>query len=146
MPRKRRLTIICYLAREEFSPRGIRARELTRALQDEWEVDLVAGPERASQSDTLSPKRAWLQRRIAGVASAFLLDKYELSFRKELRRWIPQTDAALLIGFPFSPLALGSRETRASPGAVRSRCWRSLGVDRTSCRRSRSGATSRPPR
>jgi hypothetical protein len=109
MRRKRRLTIICYLAREEFSPRGIRARELMRALQDEWAVDLIAGPERESQSDTLWPKRPWLQRRAASVASAFLLDKYEFSSRRELRRWVPQTDAALLIGFPFSPLAQGSR-------------------------------------
>ena len=58
--------------------------------------------------------RRLLRRRGRELAELFLLDKHELWSRRRFRGWRPDCDAALLIGFPFSPLSEAARRLTAA--------------------------------
>ena len=130
MPRKRRLTIICCL------PRGKSSRRAESALANSRGLSGVNG--KSTSSPGLSQVAVGHPVAEAGVASKA---DGRRSFRLpsgQVRALIPQgtspvssqTDAALLMGFPY-------HLSRWAPGVplhhrveiVRRRCWRSLGVD-----------------
>lgn len=114
-PRRRRLAIVSALGNRPQGPRAVRTRALADAFRADWDVELIAQRYSATAQPAAAPARASRPRRLAGRAvQAVLLDRWEPWSRRELGRWTPDVDAALLIGFPFSPLVVAARRlTRA---------------------------------
>jgi hypothetical protein len=108
--RRPRLVVVSYMADAPFSPRGIRTRRLLEALRHDWKLELVAGPAMRKSYATRSRVGTSFVRKIGRVAhSSVLFDKHELWSRHRFRRWHPDAHGALLVGYPFSPLAYASR-------------------------------------
>jgi hypothetical protein len=105
-----RLVVVSYMADVPFSPRGIRTRMLLEALRHDWQVELVTGPAAKESHATHSRVGPSFVRKIGRIAhSSVLLDKHEIWSRHRFRRWHPDADGALLVGYPFSPLVYASR-------------------------------------
>jgi hypothetical protein len=110
-----RIIVVSYLANSRFSPRGIRTRELLKALRRECSVELIAGPADVSQRSTPRyGERTLIRKGLHFVHSSVLLDKFEVWSRRRFRSWRPTAAGALLVGFPFSPLAYASRRLAAA--------------------------------
>ena len=102
--------VVSYLASSPFDARGIRTRRIIDALSLRWQVELLAGPAKVAHS---LPRRGWdygLYRMYAALA----IDSYETWSIRRLSRWRPHGDGALLIGYPFSPLAYAAHSLRRS--------------------------------
>src|SRR5215218_1267233 len=111
---RRRLTVVSFLAWNDRTPRGARTQALLPALRKEWVVDVIP-PDSGPPMSQGAPRPAGRQRsrRLAShVVRWSLLDRYELAARRAFGAWSPETDAALLIGFPFSPLVAAARRLR----------------------------------
>lgn len=109
------VVVVSYLAKAPFAPRGIRTRELLRALERERPVELIAGPIEGSPSGGVPAADRTLVRKALHFAhSSALLDKFEFWSRRRFRSWQPRGAGALLIGFPFSPLVYAARRLRAA--------------------------------
>jgi hypothetical protein len=107
--RRRRLAIVSALANRPQGPRAVRTRALAEAFGAGWDVELIAQPFHPAPQGAAVPARASRLRRLGGRGvQALLLDRWEPWSRRELGRWTPGVDAALLIGFPFSPLVVAS--------------------------------------
>ena len=108
------LVVVSYLASAPFAPRGIRTRAVVSALSERCDVDLIAGPVSTGGGPSSTHAGRSLLRRTANfVHSSLLLDKHELWSRQQFRGWSPAAAGALLIGYPFSPLAYASRRLEA---------------------------------
>jgi hypothetical protein len=108
--RRPRLVVISYMADAPFTPRGIRTRMLLEALRHDWKVELIAGPETTKSYATRFRVGTSFVRKIGRLAhSSVLFDKHELWSRHRFRSWHPDASAALLVGYPFSPLVYASR-------------------------------------
>jgi hypothetical protein len=109
------VVVVSYLANAPFAPRGVRTRELLRALERERSVELIAGPVEASPRRAApAAGRSFLRKALQFAHSSVLLDKFELWSRRRFRSWRPDAAGALLIGFPFSPLVYAARRLQAS--------------------------------
>jgi hypothetical protein len=109
-PLKPRLVVVSYAAGAPFSPRAVRTRALIDKLGEDCTVDLVAGRrDQGSSPSTPYARRSLLRRAANFIHSSLLLDKFELSSRRRFHAWKPVGSGALLIGYPFSPLAYASR-------------------------------------
>jgi hypothetical protein len=114
-PREPGVVVVSYLANAAFAPRGIRTRELLRALERERPVDLIAGPiERSPDGVAPAAGRTLLRKALQYAHSSVLLDKFELWSRRRFRSWRPDAAGALLIGFPYSPLVYAARRLQAA--------------------------------
>lgn len=101
-----RLIVVSYLAHAPLTPRGVRTRALLDGLRREWTVELVAGPAgTAGTSETQQVGRSMVRRTLSLAHSYAMLDRFEPWSWRRFRSWRPGADGALLIGFPFSPLA-----------------------------------------
>src|SRR6516225_4481585 len=105
----RRLAVVSYLANDPLTPRGTRTKALLKALARDWEIEL-----HASSAMHAAPHRRWAVRRarkvVARVTKRVILDPQEAWSARSFRSWRPEVDAALLIGWPMSPVAYaGSR-------------------------------------
>ncbi|MGI8660805.1 MAG: glycosyltransferase [Thermoleophilaceae bacterium] len=82
-------------------------------LEREWDVDLIALPADTFDAGGAPARRRTPWRRVASAAlRAVLFDKWEpWSFRR-LRRWVPDVDGALLVGYPWSPVAYAAQRLR----------------------------------
>ena len=105
----RRLAVVSYLANDPLTPRGTRTKALLKALARDWEIEL-----HASSAMHAAPHRRWAVRRarkvVARVTKRLILDPQEAWSARSFRSWRPEVDAALLIGWPMSPVAYaGSR-------------------------------------
>jgi hypothetical protein len=109
------VVVVSYLANAPFAPRGIRTRELVRALERERSVELIAGPiENSSRTGAPAAGRTLVRKALQLVHSSVLLDKFEFWSRRRFRSWQPDAAGALLIGFPFSPLVYAALRLEAS--------------------------------
>jgi hypothetical protein len=109
------VVVVSYLANAAFAPRGIRTRELLRALERERPVDLIAGPIEGSPDGVVpAAGRTLLRKALQYVHSSVLLDKFEFWSRRRFRSWRPDAAGALLIGFPYSPLVYAARRLQAA--------------------------------
>jgi hypothetical protein len=94
-----------------LSPREQRATYLEEGLAVHGGVERL-GRAGASQWVAGSAQRTGTSsiRRVGKrLVDSLLIDKFELSARHRLRSWHPQVDGAVLVGFPFSPLAPAAR-------------------------------------
>jgi hypothetical protein len=107
----RRLAVVSYLANDPLTPRGTRTKALIEALERDWAVEL-----HASSALHAAPHRRAAVRRarkvVARVSKRLILDPQELWSYRRFRSWKPQVDAALLIGWPMSPLVYAAARLR----------------------------------
>jgi glycosyltransferase involved in cell wall biosynthesis len=106
------LAVISYAAREPFSPRGRRTTALLESLERDFAVELHASPappRAAHRTFSWAPR---VRQSAKSLSERVLMDKYERSSRQHFCRWKPNVVGALLIGFPFSPLAYAAHRLR----------------------------------
>jgi hypothetical protein len=104
--------VVSYLARDPFTPRGTRTRALIGALGGDWTVELHS----SSSLHAAPPKRGSVRLARKAAARArkrVLLDNQEIWSRMHFRAWEPDVAAALLIGWPMSPLVYAAERLRA---------------------------------
>jgi hypothetical protein len=109
---RRRILVVSYHAANPLTPRGARTQAVVDALRRHADVLLLSGAR-------LPVRRDWRHRardRILWEAgSRWMMDPFEPWARKALRRswhgW-HGVDGALLIGYPFSPLAVAAKNLR----------------------------------
>jgi hypothetical protein len=110
-PSDRRLAVVSYLANDPLTPRGTRTTALLNALAGDWEIEL-----HASSAMHATPHRRGAVRRarkaVARVTKRLILDPQEPWSARSLRSWRPEVDAALLIGWPMSPVAYAASRLR----------------------------------
>lgn len=109
-----RLLIVSYLGRQPLpSPRAERTARLTERLAKEWEIRLLTGPVAEGQQGYSTMLARRLRVGLGTVSRAVLLDRFEPWSRRAIAGEILDADAALLIGFPFSPVAVAARRLAA---------------------------------
>jgi hypothetical protein len=94
-----------------WSPRGQRAEHLAAALRRHGEVERI-GPrtgERAYPPAPLTKSKSFGHRIARMLVHHVFIDRFEPAVSWRFFRWRPNLDAAVLVGFPFSPLAYASR-------------------------------------
>lgn len=105
-----RFAVVSGLGNNPMSPRGQRTQNLVRELGKRWEVELVALPAETFAGGAAPMSRRSLPRRVLGSAvNAVALDRWEPWASRRLRGWRPEADAALLVGYPWSPLTRAAR-------------------------------------
>jgi Glycosyl transferase 4-like domain len=94
-----------------LSPRGQRTQFLIGSLESYGTVERIGGdiPQWLAGSNERR-KSSWHRRSARRLALSVLVDKYELSVRRALSGWQPEVDAAVLVGFPWSPLAVAAHK------------------------------------
>jgi hypothetical protein len=108
-----RLAVVSGYAHDPLTPRGQRTRWLVECFCREWEIELLApAPSAFQASDGRRRGRPLWRRAARRVKNATLLDKWEPWSIRRLSRWSPQVDAALLIAYPWSPVAYAGRRLR----------------------------------
>lgn len=106
----RRLAVVSGYALRPLTPRGQRTEWLLKSLERDWDVELFALPPVPPSGDSAAGGGRVPWRRAAGDAvRATLLDKWEPWSVRRFGRWQPQVDAALLIAYPWSPVAYAAR-------------------------------------
>jgi hypothetical protein len=112
---KPRLLVVSFFSHEDPpTPRAERTQMVCAALQDAWQISVIAGPADSGSAPLATSRFATRRRAALGrIARSFLLDRYEPWSWRTVRRIGANVDAALLIGFPFSPVAVAARELAA---------------------------------
>lgn len=107
-----RFVVVSGLAHNPMAPRGQRTQNLVEQLEKRWDVELVAlPPETFGRRDAAPVSRQPLPRRVLGSAMrSVALDRWEPWAARRLRRWRPEADAALLVGYPWSPVTRAARK------------------------------------
>jgi hypothetical protein len=100
-------------ATDQSSPRGQRAAHLITALSRHGNVERI-GPQDVTTLTTPPPARPVFMASAGHhvgrlLVRHVLLDRSEPTAAWRLRLWSPQVDAAVLVGFPFAPLAYAAR-------------------------------------
>jgi hypothetical protein len=111
MQRRPVLHVVSYLAHGQFDPRGVRTRHVIEALQPAWEVDLISGPVAAPHGRRSPIRRGW-DYALYSAHRMLAMDPYEMWSLRRLLRWRPGGSCALLIGFPYSPIAYAAHVLR----------------------------------
>jgi hypothetical protein len=83
---------------------------MLESLSDRWSIELVAGSESLLGGRRVANvERSFYRQTLRFVSSSIFLDRFEPWSRRRFGGWQPEAAAALLIGFPFSPLVYASR-------------------------------------
>lgn len=109
---KPRLAVVSYLADDVFSPRGPRTRAVIEALREDWTIELRCSSAQHPTPNQFASVRS-ARKVAASVRKRVLLDNQEIWSRVSFRSWQPDVDAALLIGWPMSPLVYASARLSA---------------------------------
>ncbi len=95
-----------------LSPRGQRTEHLVKALKHHGRVERIGEKNipRWLAGDGERTGSSWYRRLARTLMSHVLIDKYEITARQSLRRWSPKIDAAVLVGYPCSPLSFAAHK------------------------------------
>ena len=104
-----RIAIICAHGHDPFTPRGERTQELAAGFRERWDVEVIAYSGPGAQPGGAARSSSRLRAAARVVVTSTLLDRWEPWSRHRFRRWGPDVDAAILIGYPFSPAVYASR-------------------------------------
>jgi hypothetical protein len=105
-----RLAVVSGLAHNSMAPRGQRTQNLVEELGTRWDIELVAlPPETFGGRDAPVARQPFVRRVLGSAMRAVVLDRWEPWAARRLRRWHPDVDAALLIGYPWSPVTRAAR-------------------------------------
>jgi hypothetical protein len=115
MSARERLAIV-QLPISPLGPRARRAAFLSTALAAEWEV--VRWPPASSPGALDENHRSSGRSLTQQAAASVLLDRHELTCRRALSRFPTELSAAVLVGPPFSPVALASARLSAARRGV----------------------------
>ncbi len=106
-----RFAVVSGLAHNSMSPRGQRTQNLVEELGKRWDVELVAlPPETFGGSDAPVSRQPFLRRVLGSAMRSVALDRWEPWAARRLHRWNPDVDAALLVGYPWSPVTRAACE------------------------------------
>lgn len=106
----RRLAVVSGYALKSLTPRGQRTQWVLKSLERGWDVELTALPPQAPAAAAAPGNgRTRLRRAAAAAVNTALLDKWEPWSARQFLRWQPQIEAALLIAYPWSPVAYAAR-------------------------------------
>jgi hypothetical protein len=94
---------------DPFRPRGERTQELAAGFRARWDVEVIAPSGPGAQSTGAAQGSSRLRGAARVVVTSTLLDRWEPWSWRRFRRWRPDLDAAILIGYPFSPAVHASR-------------------------------------
>jgi hypothetical protein len=98
-----------------LTPRALRTQELVRSLERDWDVNLIALPERPPAADARPATGKKLWRKLGGrTVRTVLLDRWEPWSAATFRGWTPDADAGLLVAFPWSPVVRAAARMRAA--------------------------------
>lgn len=107
------LAIVSFNVGRPYSPRGERTRELHRAFQSTWDVQMFSPRHTPTKLRGGTRRTGSLPRRVAReIVLAAMYDPHELWSARRFLRWRPEADAALLIGSPFSPCVYAARRLK----------------------------------
>ena len=95
-----------------MTPRGQRTQALIKALERDWEVELVSMPARDHRGGGGSSGRSIPRRLASQVVQRAFFDRWEPWARKRFGRWAPAADAALIVVAPWSLAAVASPRLR----------------------------------
>ena len=104
-----RVLVVSYYAANPLTPRGARSQAVAAALSARADVRLIAGPDPAGPRPWWHPAR---DRALFELGSRWLIDPLEPWSWKALAGRSFAADAALLVGYPFSPLVVAGRSLR----------------------------------
>jgi hypothetical protein len=112
-----RVLIVSYHAANPLTPRGARSQAAAAALSAHADVHVIAGPDPAGRRLWWHPAR---DRALFEIGSRWLIDPLEPWSWKALASRALDADAAMLIGYPFSPLvaAAGGLRRQGVPYVV----------------------------
>jgi hypothetical protein len=106
-----RLAVVSGLAHNSMAPRGQRTQNLVEELGKRWDVELVAlPPETFGRRDAPVSRQPPVRRMLGSAMRWVALDRWEPWAARRLRRWHPDVDAALLVGYPWSPVTRAARK------------------------------------
>jgi len=110
------LVVVSGYGNDKLTPRGQRTRWLVDALRGDWEVEVVAMPEKPSSARPggTSQRRAGLRRLAGRIVYGVLLDRWEPWAVRRFWRWRPEAEGAVLIASPWSPVVYASRRLVAA--------------------------------
>jgi glycosyltransferase involved in cell wall biosynthesis len=99
-----------------LSPRGQRTEHLINALARYGQVERVGGDNIPQwlAGDSKRTTSSWYRRLARSLVYSALIDKHEIAARRSLRRWSPAVDAAVLVGYPCSPLPFAAHQLARS--------------------------------
>jgi hypothetical protein len=101
------LVLVSFMAEEPYEPRGVRTRAILNELEQRCSVEVVSRPLSADRRDRMELFGA---RRLGGyLVKSLFIDKFEPRSRRQFRSWNPSAHGALLVGWPWSPVAIASR-------------------------------------
>jgi hypothetical protein len=105
-----RFAVVSGLAHNGMTPRGQRTQNLVEELGKRWDVELVALPPETFAGRDAPVSRQPLTRRVLGSAMrSVALDRWEPWAVRRLSDWDPDVDAALLVGYPWSPVSRAAK-------------------------------------
>jgi hypothetical protein len=108
-----RAIVVSFAGGNPFSPRVQRTTRVAQALEDDFGYRVERVP--PTEPGTEVPLKPTLHRRLVRRAlQPLLLDEFELAGRGKLRGWKPSARGALLIGWPYSPIALAAERLVAA--------------------------------
>jgi hypothetical protein len=111
----RRLTVVSAYAHNPLTPRGQRTQRVVESLSRGWDVDLIALPPSAVSRNGSPARGRSVARRVASRAlHSVMLDRWEPWSIRRFRGWRPEADGALLVAYPWSPVAAAARRLRAA--------------------------------
>jgi hypothetical protein len=95
-----------------LSPRGQRTLHLMNALQAYGQVERVGGDNIPQWLAGSSERKtsSWYRQLVRRLVYRVLIDKYEISVWRELRRWRPSADVVVLVAHPCSHLSIAARK------------------------------------
>lgn len=110
-----RLAVVSGYAHNTLTPRGQRTQWAIRGLEPNWDVELIGLPaETFNSSGAPKQSRSRWRRMASDVVRSTMLDRWEPWSARRLAGWRPDVDAALLIAYPWSPVAYAARRLRAA--------------------------------
>jgi hypothetical protein len=105
-----RLAVVSGLANNPMAPRGQRTQNLIEELGKRWDVEVIALPPETFEGRDAPVARQPLPRRALGsLMRSVALDRWEPWAARRMRGWHPDVDAALLVGYPWSPVTRAAR-------------------------------------
>lgn len=104
------ISVISFSGGAALYPRAVRTRAILDRLVTDHDVEFIA-PSTGGVASIVQRARSGRLSRLQGrVVRSVLIDKHEPVAYRTLRPWRPQTDVAILVGFPFSPLPIAARK------------------------------------
>ncbi|MBS1886866.1 MAG: hypothetical protein JSU06_06725 [Actinobacteria bacterium] len=99
---------------DAMTPRGQRTQQLIKALEGDWEVELISMPAQGHRGGGGTTGRSLARQVASWTVQQTLFDRWEPWSRRRFSGWRPQADAAVLIVAPWSLAARAAPRLRTA--------------------------------